>query len=161
LAGDGSLSLLRRLPSGLVPPGGAAARYDPLTCARPWPGAELPYLRYPAWADCPPDLFDMAEGLVLGQGWGPLECHDGPLSRRAAPDAELAINPLGQARGTLRLEVEPTFPGRRGHLEALDEDGRVVASAPLAGRQVVRLGLPANLGRAGLFRLRFRAPGEP
>jgi hypothetical protein len=159
LSADGSLGLLRHLPAALLPPGHAGARYDPRAVARPGPVRELPYLRYPRWARRPRDLFDLADGVVLGQGWGPLDYSRGAPCRRAAGGAEVAVNPLARARAALRLDVEPEPPGRAGRLEALDDGGRVVASAPLAGRQVVTLQLPADPERIGLYRLRFRAEG--
>jgi hypothetical protein len=161
LSADGGLSLLRHLPAALLPPGHAGARYDPRAVARPGPARELPYLRYPRWARRPRDLFDLADGVVLGQGWGPLDHARGAPSRRAACGAEVAVNPLARARGTLRLDAEPEPSGRAGRLEAVDDGGRVVASAPLAGRRVVTLRLPADPERIGLYRLRFRAEGAP
>jgi hypothetical protein len=161
LALDGSVSLLRHLPTALLPPGHSGSRYDPRAVVRPGPIHELPYLRYPRWSPRPRDLFTMADGVVLGQGWGPLESASGKRFRRAAPGAELAVNPLGRARGAVTLDVESDPPGRAGRLEVLDEGGRMVASAPVAGRQVVRLALPADPARIGLFALRFQAEGGP
>jgi hypothetical protein len=159
LAVDGSLSLLRHLPAALLPPGNTGASYDPRAVVRPGPVHELPYLRYPRWSRRPRDLFEMADGAVLGEGWGALDYSRGTLCRRAACGAEVAVNPLARARGTLRLDVEPEPPGCAGRLEALEDGGRVVASVALAGRQVVSLPLPTDPERMGLFRLRFRAEG--
>jgi hypothetical protein len=114
--------------------------------------AELPYLRYPRWADRPFDLFDMSDGVLLGAGWGPLEYLEGKGSREVAGEAELVVNPLGQERRELGLDVEPSQPGR---LEAVDGRGAVVAAADLDGRRRVSLVVPADPARVGLVRLRL------
>jgi hypothetical protein len=117
---------------------------------------ELPYLRYPRWARRPRDLFDPADGVVLGQGWGPLECRGGEPARRAEDGAELAVNPLGQNRRVVRLELSTDRPGR---LEVLNRAGRVVATAAVGGRREVCLTLPTDPARVNLFRLRCRGGG--
>ena len=153
LAPDGALRLLRRLPARLLPAENSAGRYDPLALLRPGPVRELPYLRYPRWADRPHDVFDMADAVLLGPGWGPLEWCDGMPSRWVAGQAELVVNSLGQGRRVLRLRVEAERPGQ---LEAIDEQGQSVATAALQGRQEVGLELVSPPSRAGLFRLRVR-----
>src|SRR5881394_156876 len=100
--------------------------YDPLPLLRPGPVRELAYLRYPRWADRPRDLFDMADGILLGEGWGPLEWQDGALSRRAEDGAEVVVNPLGRKQRELRLLVDA---GSAGRLEAVGLDGKAVAAA--------------------------------
>jgi hypothetical protein len=148
---DGSVTLLRRLPAKLLPPANALASYQPLALLRSGAVAELPYLRYPAWATRPRDLFDMADGVLLGQGWGALECHGGELSRLASDGAELLVNSMGNTSRELRLQIEA---GGVGRLEALDVNDRVVASEALDGRREVRLTVPTNPEWVTLIRLR-------
>src|SRR5439155_19137663 len=45
LAADGTLSLLRRLPAGLLPEGSAADRYEPLARMLPGPAVRPRYFR--------------------------------------------------------------------------------------------------------------------
>jgi hypothetical protein len=152
---DGTLHLLHRLPRRLLPPGCSAAAYDPLTLLKPGPVQELPYFRYPAWADRLPDLFHMADGVVLGSGWGPLESHDGKPSRRVCREAELIVNSLGQRQRELRLQVEGS---RAGRLEALDRQGKIVTTVPLEqGCQEVCLMVPTDPDRVSLVRVRVRS----
>src|SRR5262249_16957781 len=86
--------------------------------------------------------------------WECLECRRGRLCRRAGPGAELVVNAV-QACGTVRLEIEPVSQSS-GRLEAVDENDCIVASVPLAGRQIGQFHVPADLARAGLLRLYFR-----
>jgi hypothetical protein len=148
---DGTLTLLHRLPDRLLPSNNSAALYDPLARLRPGAVRELAYLRYPRWAERPRDLFDMADGVVFGQGWGPLECHEGTVSRRAAQGAELVVNSFGQGQRELRLQVDT---GGTGQLEAIDLEGKVLATAVLGGCREVRLPVPTDPVRATLIRLR-------
>lgn len=159
VAADSTVSLLRRLPASLLPPENAAAAYRPLERMSPGPVTDLPYLRYPRWLHPPRDLFDMADGVLLGDGWGPPECRAGEVCRRAWDGAELAVNPLGQRHRALRLEVEV---GQAGRLEALDQKGKTVAAADLGDRREICLSLPTDPDRVHLFRLRGgTATGEP
>jgi hypothetical protein len=153
VAPDDTVTLMRRLPVRGLPPGHAAARYDPLAAIKPGPVTELDYLRFSHWMKRPHDLFDMKDGVLLGRGWGALEGNDRARSRRVgARGAEVVINPMGQTRRELRLVVEAEQAGR---LEALDPAGRVLASADLtAGRQEVHFSVPTDPARLQLVRLR-------
>jgi hypothetical protein len=152
---DGSVLLLHRFPDRLLPPGSSATGYDPLTLLRAGPVEELPYFRYPRWADRLHDLCHMADGVMLGPGWGPLVPHEGKLSRRVTREAELIVNSLGQRCRGLRLEVQ----ARQGQrLEALDRQGKIVATVNLQeGRQEVCLKVPTDPARASLVRVRARS----
>jgi hypothetical protein len=160
LARDGTVSLLRRLPAGLLPAVSDGDRYDPLACMKPGPGGPLPYLRYPGWADRPRDVFDAEDGVMLGQGWdaAAYKCVGRckwELSRWVGENAELAVNPQGGQRRQLHLDLEggPWFDGRPWHLQVLAENGDVVSSATIIGRQEVAFDLPTNVDRVGVFRL--------
>src|SRR5262249_22061656 len=150
------VSLLQRLPDGLAPSGSAASSYAPLAAASPGLPAPLRYLRYPAWSNSPLDVVVPRDGLLLGEGWAELAQGTDEVSRWAANDAELVINPLGSARRELVLDLEPAGPAQRPHeLQVLSAEGRVRTRALVLGRQVVRLAVPVAPQRLGLVRLRL------
>lgn len=150
LRADDTILLLDRLPDRFLPPHNWAYRYDPLTLLRPGPVKELAYLRHTSWSRESGDLFSMTDGVLLGRGWGPLEVYQGALTRQAAGEAELFVNGFGQRQRTLCLTVEA---GPSGYLEALDAEGKCVASVPVAGRQEVRLNIPTDPERVTPIRL--------
>jgi hypothetical protein len=156
VADDSPLQLLHRLPDHLLPSGHSASRYNPLARLEPGAVGELPYLRYPRWAERPQRL-DLGDGIVLGSGWGSPHWEKGKLSRWVAHQAELIVNPLGQRNRTLHLDVEEEQIGR---LFALDKQGKVLASADLAGQKEIALTVPTDPARVNLIRLRTSA-GEP
>lgn len=150
-ASDGTITLVRSLPAKLLRSQSAAALYSPMPLLRPGPVTELTYFRYPRWADRPHDLFDMADGVVLGQGWRPLEYDGRELFRGALDRAELVINSFGQNQRELHLRIDA---GGTGRLHALDLNGAVVATAPMNEKQDVVLVVPTDPARASLIRLR-------
>jgi hypothetical protein len=158
LGTDWGLTLLRHLPPGLLPEGSRAEGYDPLARIVPGPVPPPPYFRPPAGADRLRDLFDREDGLLLGEHWARLETDDGHLCRFAEDGAELVVNPLGQESRQLRLELAPgpRYAGTPCLLEAVDEAGRVVASATLLGRQEVLLTVPTCPARLSVLRLQVR-----
>src|SRR5262249_9539994 len=98
MAPNATLTLLRRLPVGLLPAENEADRYDPLARMCPGPSGRPRYFRRPYWVDPLPDLFGGDDGVVLGPGWGPLQAADGRYGRRAGRDAEVVVNPRGEDR---------------------------------------------------------------
>jgi hypothetical protein len=158
LAADATLTLLPRLPAGLLPEGCDAEGYAPFARMVPGPIRPISYLRYTSWAPRPLDLWGPEDGALLGRNWARLEAEDGCLYRWAHQDAEFVVNPLGQDVRQFLLELEPgpRFAGKPCPLEVLDPAGRVVASVTLLGRQEVRLTLPTPRDRVGLFRLCVR-----
>lgn len=167
LKADGTLSLLRRLPDALLPSPDAAAGYDPLPRLRPGPFAELSYFRYPAWSLRIGDVVSPEEGLLTGEGWGPLLPEGNDAFRYASDGAELVVNSRGADRRELVLEVAP--PGRGGGeytVEARDPAGTLLAAVPLSGRGVVRLNVPVDPQRVCSVRLHvhpadgFQPPGQ-
>ena len=163
LSVDGTVRLLSRLPSSLVPWNRAAERYRPLDRLIPGPIDESRYLRYPSWSAPPLDVLDTEGGVLLGANWSPLEYRGGAF-RRADRDAELVVNPLGRARREIVLDAEPAgdLAGQPGDLLVLDERGSVVASARLGGsRKRVLLLLPLEPDRLAVFRLRIEPVDRP
>ena len=157
LALDGTVTLLRRLPAKFLPSDNTADRYDPLAKLQPGPVTEMPYLRYPFWAHRPTDLFDMNDGVLLGQGWSPLEMWEGKPSRLGFDGAEVIVNPLGQPQRRLCFRMEGRLSGR---LEALDLENKVVATAGLEGGPEVTLTVPTDPARLHLLRLRVTQSGK-
>src|SRR5262249_17452343 len=158
-AADGTVALLRRLPRGLVPEPNQAQRYDPLALLRPGPIAPLRFLRFPFWMKRPADVLDACPGVIYGLGWGNLQGHDGTPGRTAADGAELFVNSLGQTQQQLFLEIEPPYAAPL-LLQLRADDGQVVASAPVCGRQEVQLSFPVDPQRIGAYRLHLVAASE-
>jgi hypothetical protein len=161
--GDGSATLLRQLPSELLPKPNAGAAYHPLARMLPGPFAELPYIRYPAWSRRVGDVVAPEEGLMLGDGWGPPTAEGGGVYRVMLDGAELVVNSLGAGRRSLALDLEAR-PGPRGEgctVEVRNRSGAVVGSAPLLGRSVVRLDVPVDPERVDIYRLYVRPRPGP
>jgi hypothetical protein len=153
--GDGSATLLLRLPPELLPSSNAGAAYDPLSRMRPGPFAELPYIRYPAWSRRAGDVVAPEDGLMLGDGWGPLTAEGDRVYRLLLDGAELVVNSQGASRRSLALDLE-TIAGADSEgttVEVRNASGVVVGSAPLVGRSVVRLDVPVDPERVGVYRL--------
>jgi hypothetical protein len=162
LAADGSVSLLRQLPEGLLPEGSQADRYDPLARAGGTPTAPLRFLHYLAWSQRPLDVVPVEDGVLLGAGWSALKAGAGEVSREAANDAELVVNPRGCACRALDLDLEPAgSPGAPRELQVLAQDGRVVARTTVTERQAIHLSLPTNPQRPSVFQLRLLEGGVP
>ncbi len=154
----GSATLLHQLPPALLPSPRAAAGYDPLPRLRPGPFAEIPYFRYPAWSLRPGDVVSPEEGVLLGDGWGPLTPDGGDAYRYALDGAELVVNSHGEERRELTLELEVlSDPVGGGYtVEARDASGTLVATDQLSGRGAVRLSVPADPHRVCSLRLHVR-----
>jgi hypothetical protein len=142
---DGTVQPLLRLPEAAE----SSKRYDPIARAVSGPIDELPYLRYPCWARRPRDLFDMADGILLGDGWGPLENVGDARFRRIREEAELVINPMGLSRREIRLRIEMDAE----RIDVVDPAGKLVACA--TGGEV-RLVIPTDPARLNVVRLRVR-----
>jgi hypothetical protein len=152
---DGSATLLRKLPPELLPSPNAGAAYDPLSRMRPGPFAELPYIRYPAWSARAGDVVAPEDGLMLGDGWGPLTAEGDRVYRVLLDGAELVVNSHGAGRRSLALDLEASAgpDGDGATVEIRNASGVVVGSAPLAGRSVVRLDVPVNPERVDVYRV--------
>jgi hypothetical protein len=155
---DGTVSLLPQLPAELLPPGVRAERYDPLACLHPGPMQPLKYLHSPHRVAPAADVVRAKDGMILGRHWSMLEAQGTACFRWAEPDATVAVNPLGQPRRSIHLDVEAGRPYATQPcvLEAVNEEDRVVATASVLGRQTAELNVPVDPQRVGLFRLRLR-----
>ena len=167
LSRDGTVTLLNKLPAGLLPEKNEADRYEPLAHMVPGSPSPLPYLRYPSGADQPRDLFDTDQGLMLGQGWDTalFRCtghNRWEVSRWVAEDAELAVNPLGKTRRQIRLEIEsgPWFRGRPWQLQILSDSGELISSATVVGRQDVTLDLPLTTEKITVLKFHATVPPD-
>jgi hypothetical protein len=171
--GDGSAKLLRKLPENLLPTPTAGAAYNPVARMRPGPFTELPYIRYPFWSTRIGDVVVPEDGMMLGDGWGPLTPEGSDAYRLLLDGAELVVNSRGATHRDLTLELQPS-PGLQDEgsvIEVRNGSGAVVGSAPLVGRSVVHLDVPVDPERVDIYRLYVRpdpgsaphegAPGAP
>jgi hypothetical protein len=158
VATDGTVSLLRRFPEHLLPDGKPPAGYNPLARLKPGPIPELRYLRYPSWVSPPRDVVDPADGLAFGEGWSEPEAQGEAVFRRCGPDAVLVVNPMERTSRTILLDLEPDAlaGGSPCRVEVCSEDGRVLAQAPLQGRQQVSFAIPTDPARVSVLLLRGR-----
>jgi hypothetical protein len=157
---DGSAVLLRQLPPELLPEPKVGSAYNPLARMRGGAFSELAYFRYPYWTLPPGDVVTPEDGLMLGDGWGPLIAEGRDAYRVAIDGAELVVNSQGANPRDLTLELEPR-PGSQSdgcEIEVRDSSGAVVATAPLIGRALVHLAVPMEPEQVGLFRLYVRPP---
>lgn len=155
LTADGTVSLLERLPTRVLPIGNHATSYAPLALMRPGPVDELQYLRYPLWAEKPPDILDSSPGMILAGNWPPLQIQKDSLFREAGNFESIAVNPMGQSKRSLRLSVRPPAMTGPWELQALDEKHRIIASCTITKRQTVELAVPLEPSRINLFQLRM------
>jgi hypothetical protein len=152
---DGTVSLLERIPEELNPAPTAAERYKPLALLKPGTPRELRYMRYMAWMKPPLDVVEVEGGIVLGEGWSDMEeDQDRRLYRRAEAGAALVINPMGQETRSLQLEVELLPPSADHSLEIRGDDGKVLARAPIRGRESINFELPTVPTRVSMISLR-------
>jgi hypothetical protein len=105
-----------------------------------------------------------ASGLLIGQGWYPLETFEGSHFRWAANDVELvATRPTGESR-ELELDLEPGPGVGSGpfYLEIVDEAGLSVGTLHVPGRGVVKIPLTVPRGNdIQRYRLRVQGGGQP
>ena len=155
LTADGNVSLLEKLPDRLLPEGNSGESYAPFARMQPGPVDELKYLRYPSWAEKLPDVFDSSSGTLLVGAWAPLQLQKDNLYRDAGTGGLIAINPLGQSRRTLSLNIKPPESTGSWELQALDKNNRPTASAPVLKRQSVELAVPLDPNQINIFKLRL------
>jgi hypothetical protein len=109
------------------------------------------------------DLVGSDLHLRLGWNWHPLERFAGETFRWMTDDAEIVVDHLPRGVLLLALDVAPG-PGLRGQpcrLHVADGNGRVVASATVPGRQVIRVALPVTGQPTEIFRLQVEGQGLP
>ena len=162
LTEDGTVSLLEKLPGRLLPEGNHSMSYAPLALMRPGPVDELRYLRYPSWAEKPPDILDSSPGMILAGDWPPLQIQKDSLFREAGNFESIAVNPMGQSERALRFSVRPPAMTGPWGLAALNEKLEIVAVSTVVKRQTVELALPLVPDRINVFKLRMleqRSPG--
>lgn len=106
----------------------------------------------------PGDIVPPDSGIWFGEGWFEIERYVIDYFRWMADDADLFLR-VPPGGGTLKFEVEagPGVGAPPHTLQALDEDGKVVAEWLLISRTTLRLDIPDTPG--GRRRIRFRAPG--
>jgi hypothetical protein len=155
----GEVKLLIEIPESLLPAGVKPNGYAPLARMQPGTIRQAPYYQYPCWTHRPYDIFDHHAGILLGDNWSDLRFRDGKLWRPAWDGAEIFINPAGRTRHTLTFLLDPGHAPQPCVMEAVDDTGRVVASAP-ANRGLVELSLPLQADRIQRFRLRLHANQE-
>lgn len=160
LSMDGTVSLLEEVPATLLPEDTRLLNYSPLALMKPGPVGELPFLRYPRWAEKPHDILDLSPGMMLARNWGALTWTHGRLYREATSDARLAVNPMGGTSRRLLLNVRPPAGPGPWDLQAIGEDGLVAATATISKHQDVRLELPVDARRINLFDLRLQGRGS-
>jgi hypothetical protein len=115
-----------------------------------------------------PDIVEAGDRLRLGSGWHAVEMAPGQLFRWVENDAELVVSAAAGQRVRLAVEVEagPSFGGRPAPLQVLADDGRVLASTEVLGRQTLEIELPPAPERWRLLRLHtegggLAVPGDP
>lgn len=161
LSQDGSVSLLEKLPPGLLPGPDVAAKYDPLALMKPAPAPSLSYLRCADWMEKLRDVQDTTRGVMLGAGWGSIEVTRDRLYRNAHDGARIAVNTMGENKRTLTLNVRPPKEHKGPwEFQAVDARGQVAASAVLTKHQDVRLDLPLDPKTINTFSLRLWETGQ-
>jgi hypothetical protein len=163
LSWTGEVTLLEKFPAELLPPGTAHVAYDPLPRMLPGPITPARFYRYPAWIVPPEDVVNYRDGFYLGEDWGELRFHDGQLSRWARDGAEILVNPAGQNERNLEFRLNLAETSTPGVLQALDDAGRVVATATQSNAPgqsgIVVLALPLDTTRINRFHLRLSSNG--
>lgn len=103
---------------------------------------------------------DVANGLFVGDGWYPLEHHEGEAMRWAANDAEIVVTAPALGRRLLSIEIEPGPDTSSGvlPLEVVDDRQVVVGKAAVCGRQWVEVELPLPKAPAARYRLHASRP---
>ena len=102
------------------------------------------------------------DGLFIGDGWYSLETFDGETFRWVNNDAEIVVTAPSGTQQQLRLEIAPG-PGLNAQpfeLQVLDENGQVVATAEVEGRETIEVVLPLVAGKGQVFRLHVEGGGQ-
>ncbi|MCA9052412.1 MAG: hypothetical protein KDA75_01180 [Planctomycetaceae bacterium] len=160
MTADGNLLLLDELPTEFLPPDAQSDQYNPaalLAADRPDP---VTFFRYQACDRIPADVIPPGEGLLLDADWGPLCLEDGRLGRTGGPDAELLVNPLGQDRRTVTLQIGSADMSASGtaQVDVVSEQGAVVSQFALSrGGEIKSLPLPLDPSRINRFSFRVRS----
>lgn len=101
------------------------------------------------------------KGIILEDGWYPLEKSANERFRWIANDAEVVLTAPSEAP-EISVEVEPG-PGLNYEpfeLQVLDQVGQVIAVAKVKQRDSVRFALPLKSGQAGKLRLHIEGGGK-
>uniref|UniRef100_Q02BJ7 Uncharacterized protein n=1 Tax=Solibacter usitatus (strain Ellin6076) TaxID=234267 RepID=Q02BJ7_SOLUE len=110
----------------------------------------------------PDDVFAADAGIRLVTGWHAIERSDFDSYRWIDPEARFLFQRPADAAPRLVLDVEagPSAGADPVTLEVVGPDGRVLTSASLTGRAMLRLHLPPELS-AGCLALRVNGRGLP
>jgi hypothetical protein len=107
------------------------------------------------------DIAGANSGILLGEGWFPVERNADGRFRWVNNDAGVTVISPGDRHTTLLFEMEPG-PGvgsKPLDLCVVDAEGAIAATCQLRGRSLVTLTLPE--GRSLCFRLRALRGGKP
>ena len=94
------------------------------------------------------DIVAKGGDISLGRGWYRYETYKGRSFRWVDNDATFVVDSKGPiAKLAVTLEPGPGLPSTAFTLDVLGLDRRVIAQAPVSGRQRVRFDLPAQIGK--------------
>jgi hypothetical protein len=122
------------------------------------PGDKVPP---PPPSAAPPDI--LVGELELGGNWHGAEVFRGEAFRWVTNDAEVVVQTDLAARAELLVVVEPGpgLGGKTGALTVRAQDGQVVATGCIRGRELVQVPLPAGTAAGTVFRLHVENGGQP
>lgn len=97
------------------------------------------------------------EGIRLGAGWYKIESYANDRFRWMAEQSEIVFDKPRDPETSLLLEVEigPSAAEGQVTMEVLDRHASLLASAPVTGRSILRLHIPARVA-SGSIQLRLR-----
>lgn len=107
------------------------------------------------------DIVDDANDLALGKGWYLFETYNGQSFRWVDNNAQIVVkNPHGAIKGVaLELEPGPSLGAKNFALQIV-ENGKTVASVPVAGHQRVVASVPVRAGVVTTFALHVNGGGK-
>jgi hypothetical protein len=149
-----------RVIATLLPEPDAGVGYAPLARMRPGQISPLRFLRYPVWSTPSDDVMPTEDGLMMGDGWGPLLSAGDRGYRVALDGAEWIINPRDTNQRELTLEMEPINGSSSDGttVELCDDAGEVITKAPFVGHSVVHWTVPLDPRRLSLLHMHVRSP---
>jgi hypothetical protein len=157
------------VPSGVTPKLAKAYRFC-LEAGGLWKGARAGvgyYLRsknLPVKLGESEDIFEHGAGIWPGPQWYPLEHYLGETFRWVRKEAQLFVrSPKVIQNRDLTLVIEPGPGVGYGSFELLvrNEEGKIVARAPVRGLLVLDLQLPLEPGKTQMFRLTLEGGDLP